>query len=60
MAHLPFQASHRQLVKASGVLCEMQNVDGTWGGEDREWNTFLVVHALKNKGWLEQPPQSFS
>jgi hypothetical protein len=29
-----------------------QNDDGTWGRADKEWQTFLVVHALCNKGVL--------
>jgi len=39
-------------VKALMILSNTQNVDGSWGDEDREWNTFLVVHALKNKACL--------
>ena len=29
-----------------------QNDDGTWGSADKEWQTFLVVHALRNQGIL--------
>jgi hypothetical protein len=49
-AHLPPALSGEQLTKAGMVLYNSQNEDGTWGREDREWNTFLTVHALKNIG----------
>ena len=52
LAHLRLNSAHRQWVKALTILSNTQNVDGSWGNEDREWNTFLVVHALKNKGYL--------
>jgi hypothetical protein len=52
LAHLRLNSAHRQWVKALAILPNAQNVDGSWGDEDREWNTFLVVHALKNKGHL--------
>jgi len=52
LAHLRLNSAHRQWVKALAILPNGQNVDGSWGDEDREWNTFLVVHALKNKGHL--------
>jgi hypothetical protein len=41
-----------QLGKAFQRLPEMQNRDGSWGAEAQEWNTFLVVHALRNSGIL--------
>lgn len=52
LAHLRLNVAHRQWVKALMTLSNTQNVDGSWGDEDREWNTFLVVHALKNKACL--------
>ncbi len=52
LGHLRLNAAHRQWVKALPILENTQNADGSWGDEDREWNTFLVVHALKNKGCL--------
>jgi hypothetical protein len=52
LAHLHIEQANRQWDKAQAILCRTQNSDGSWGGEDREWNTFLVVHALKNKGCL--------
>jgi hypothetical protein len=52
IAHLHINAAQRQWVKALTILTDTQNVDGSWGDEDCEWNTFLVVHALKNKGCL--------
>lgn len=52
MAHLRMDSAHRQWIKALTILTATQNADGSWGDEDREWNTFLVVHALKNKACL--------
>jgi hypothetical protein len=52
LAHLHLEQAHRQWDKALPNICSTQNSDGSWGNEDREWNTFLVVHALKNKGCL--------
>jgi hypothetical protein len=52
LAHLHLEQANRQWDKALAILCRTQNSDGSWGSEDREWNTFLVVHALKNKGCL--------
>ncbi len=52
ISHLYIDSAHRQWVKALTIITEVQNVDGSWGDEDNEWNTFLVVHALKNKGCL--------
>jgi hypothetical protein len=36
-------------LKALPLLSVTQKKNGSWGNEDSEWNTFLVVHALKNK-----------
>ena len=52
IAHLHVNSAHRQWLKTLTILTDTQNVDGSWGDEDCEWNTFLVVHALKNKGCL--------
>jgi len=52
LAHLNSKAADRQLEAAFRRLCQTQNADGTWGQSDREWKTFLAVHALKNKGRL--------
>lgn len=49
LAHLHLEQANRQWDKALAILCRRQNSDGSWGSEDREWNTFLVIHALKNK-----------
>jgi hypothetical protein len=50
LAHLPPALSGEQLRRAEMALYESQNDDGTWGSEDKEWNAFLTVHALKNIG----------
>ncbi len=49
LAHLNTESSHRQWRAALPLLCNVQQKDGSWGRTDHEWNTFLVVHALKNK-----------
>ena len=52
LAHLNSPESEAQLERAFSRLCDTQHADGTWGRYDREWNTFLCIHALKNKGLL--------
>jgi hypothetical protein len=52
LAHLDHPRVKRQLDKAFNLLADKQNRNGTWGGIDIEWNTFLSVHALKNKGMI--------
>lgn len=52
LAHLDFPAADRQVRKAFRHLHQTQNHDGTWGRSQREWNTFLVVHAMRRKGAL--------
>lgn len=49
LAHLSINQADVQLERAFKRLYETQRHDGTWGRSDKEWNTFLVVHALKNK-----------
>lgn len=50
LAHLKGFEVDRQLNKAFKRIAQIQNPDGTWGVKNFEWNTFLVVHALRNKG----------
>jgi len=52
LAHVNLEGARRQLLKAADAVSKLQNEDGTWGEGDKEWNTFLTVHALKNLGWL--------
>ena len=52
LGHLNLRRAEIQLERAFKRLIETQNSDGTWGGRDLEWNTFLSIHALKNKGLL--------
>jgi hypothetical protein len=52
LAHLESYPAERQLKKAFVLLFENQNSDGTWSHDEPEWNTFLTIHALKNKGLL--------
>lgn len=49
LAHLDLPEADRQLEKSFMLLPRTQSNDGTWGAADKEWNTFLVVHALRNK-----------
>lgn len=49
LAHLSNERADLQLKKAFRRLADTQNPDGTWGNDEKEWNTFLVVHALRNK-----------
>jgi hypothetical protein len=52
LAHLDLHQAEAQLEKAFELLFETQNIDGTWSQSEPEWNAFLVIHALKNKGIL--------
>ena len=52
LAHLNIPEADAQFDKALIRIVDRQNNDGTWGFYDREWQTFLVVHALRNKGIL--------
>ena len=52
LAHLNFPGADIQLEKAFKRLFDMQNSDGSWSRSEPEWNTFLAIHALKNKGLL--------
>lgn len=52
LAHLRLEQAEKQLEKAFVLLFENQNSDGTWSHDEPEWNTFVTIHALKNKGLL--------
>jgi hypothetical protein len=52
LAHLDFALADSQLERAFKKLYHSQQRDGAWGRSQREWNTFLIVHALRNKGVL--------
>jgi hypothetical protein len=49
LGHLDFPQSDALLKPAFRKLRLKQNRDGTWGRTQREWNTFLIVHALSRK-----------
>ena len=49
LAHLESHQADTQLEHAFRRVHETQNKDGAWGGSDREWKTFLILHALRNK-----------
>jgi hypothetical protein len=52
LALLDLPRAESQLERAFERLYENQNRDGTWSRSEPEWNTFLAIHALKNKGLL--------
>ena len=52
LAHLELPQADSQLQKAFKRVHKQQRPDGTWSADEPEWNTFLVVHALKNKHLL--------
>lgn len=52
LAHLDSPEGDAQLVLAFRHLHDSQRQDGTWSISQPEWNTFLVIHALKNKDEL--------
>lgn len=52
LAHLDSPGADRQVGKVFHYLYRTQNRDGTWGRSQREWNTFLVVHAMRRRGAL--------
>jgi hypothetical protein len=52
LAHLSLPRVDDQLEGAFQRLIETQKPDGTWGKDQPEWNTFLIIHAFKNKNIL--------
>ncbi|MBN1102302.1 MAG: hypothetical protein JXL84_02690 [Deltaproteobacteria bacterium] len=52
LAHLDSGEGDAQLAPAFKRLRRSQRQDGTWSRAQPEWHTFLVIHALKNKGEL--------
>ncbi len=52
LGHLNFAQSDTMLKRAFHTLKDKQNKDGTWGRKQKEWNTFLVVHAMQRKSHI--------
>jgi hypothetical protein len=48
LAHLNSVKAKRQCMAATENVLKTQNKDGSWGRTQKEWNTFLVVHALNS------------
>jgi len=46
LAHLDTDEGKSQCRLAAEAILQAQNKDGSWGRTQKEWNTFLVVHAL--------------
>lgn len=55
LGHMDFDQSDSMLKRAFHRLKDKQNKDGTWGRKQKEWNTFLIVHAMKRKSHLFLP-----
>lgn len=52
LAHLDGEDARTQCTAAISEALRLQNKDGSWGKSEKEWNTFLVVHALRRlKVW---------
>ena len=47
VAHLESANARRQCMAALEGIVKAQHKDGSWGRSQKEWNTFLVVHALR-------------
>lgn len=52
LAHLHHEGVVQQLETAFRYIYGHQRSDGTWVSTDLEWDSFLVVHALKNRKML--------
>lgn len=52
LGHIDTEQSDAILQRAFCRLREIQNRDGTWGRTEKEWKTFLIVHAIKRKSSL--------
>lgn len=52
LAHLDLPEAEKQLEKAFFRLFKLQQSNGSWSDTESEWNTFLAVHAMRNKGLL--------
>jgi hypothetical protein len=50
LAHLDSPAADRQTERAFTHLAAVQGADGSWGASERQWCTFLAIHAMRNKG----------
>ena len=53
LAHLNSEEADAQVKRAFMLLQQRQNKDGAWGRSQKEWNTFLVLHALRRKGMFD-------
>ena len=49
LGHLDLRESDEQIKAAFRGLAHSQSRDGTWGRPHKEWNTFLIVHAINRK-----------
>ncbi|MCP5515507.1 MAG: hypothetical protein H7A26_08585 [Spirochaetales bacterium] len=55
LAHSDLASAVRQLDKIEKNIIAMQNRDGSWGisGDEKPLATFLMAHALANRGFLK-------
>jgi hypothetical protein len=49
LAHVNISQADVQLEPAFKRLYAKQRYDWSWGRVDKEWNTFLIVHASRTK-----------
>ncbi len=47
-----YALAKKQLKKAFPLVVRRQNQDGSWGRKERETETFLVLDALRNSGFI--------
>ena len=52
LSHLDTPGADAQCQRAITRIGSSQNADGSWGRTEKQWCTFLTVHALKSKGLL--------
>lgn len=52
LAHLDMDVAKRQLISSLRGISHKQNSDGSWGRREKEWKTFLIIHAMKRMSAL--------
>lgn len=55
LAHLADPVAAEQCRRAFDTLPARRNPDGSWGKRQSQWETFLTIHALRNRGRLTVP-----
>lgn len=52
LGHLDMDVAKRQLISSLRGISHKQNSDGSWGRSEKEWKTFLIIHAMKKMSAL--------